>query len=247
MRPSAIVCVPRMEEMIEVRQAQRLLDDIRASIASNWSVGDLEEACRSLVNSWNVVLREEQRNEDIVAQAVDLAVEGFSPRGPNDIDAVRRFCGITMLLSFISMSSPGTEGSFKAVSAATHTAIDILSDYDLGIEFCSKLRSMADRYGDSRIAILVTGDMGVAMSRAGRFREALSPLDDALRLSLQQGDYSSAARYSSEMARCYFELDDEAAAASTWRKALGYAQRCQDRELEAQILTNMRTLSSLYN
>jgi tetratricopeptide (TPR) repeat protein len=239
--------VPGTEEMIEVRHAQRLLDDIQASIASNWSVSDLEEACRSLLHTWNDVLREEQRDDDIVAQAVDLAVAGFSPEGPNDVDAVRRFCGTTMLLSFISMSSPLTEGSFKAISAATHTGIDILSDYELSIAFCSKLRSMADRNGDSRIATLVTGDMGIAMSRAGRFREALSPLDDALRLSLQQADYSSAARYTSEMARSYFELGDETTAASTWRKALGYAQRCQDRELEAQILTNMRTLSSLYN
>lgn len=231
--------------MIEVHQAPQLLDDVQASISSDWEVSDLEEACSSLLSQWNDVLVEDQGEEDIVARAVDLAVAGLS--SPNDIGAVRRFCGATMLLSFISMSSPRPQGSFKAVAAATHTAIDILSDYDLSVAFCSKLIPMASRKGDWKIVTLVTGDMGIAMSRAGQFREALVPLGDALKVSLKEADYSSAARYSSEMARCYFELGDENRAASTWRTALDYAKSCQDQELEAQILTNMRTLSSLNN
>jgi tetratricopeptide (TPR) repeat protein len=233
-----------MIKMVEATQVQEFLEDVRTSIPSSWMVSDLEVISRSIISRWGKIVTDE---EDIVAQAVDLAVANFSPSRPDDFDAVRRFCGLTMLLSFVSMSSPHSHGMFKAVIAATHSAIDILNDYDLGLDFCSKIAPMARSKGAWNVAILVTGDMGIALSRGKKFRDALSPLMDAVELSIKEDDYNSAARYSSELGLSYFELDDYINAASNWQAALNYAKRCQDKELQTQVLTNLRTLSSLNN
>ena len=230
--------------MIEHMQAQEMLKDIQASITPNWVVSDLEVISHSLVSRWSKSLTEE---EDIVVQTFDLAVANFSPVGPDDFNAVRRFCGVTMLLSFISMSSPHTDGIYKVVIAAIHSAIDILNDYELSVDFCSKIAPLARSKGAWNVVILVTGDMGIALSRALRFRDALSPLKEAVELSIKKDDYNSAARYSSEMGRSYFELDEYVKATSIWQTALSYAKRCKDLELQTQILTNLRSLSSLNN
>ena len=227
--------------MQDTSRARLLLEAVESAISPEWTLNELAAASESILAKWTELATSEN---GVVAAAVDLAAKDFEPAGHDDLHAVRRLCGVMMTLSLISLSSKDFDGMYKAAVGAIHLGVDILCDYDLSIDFCKRVAPAATRNAAWNVAILATGDMGIAFARANRYAEALLPLSDAIDLSLENEDYCSAARYGNELGRCYFELGEYDDCGRTFDTALDHAERCGDSDFDAQIRINIRLLQA---
>lgn len=222
-------------------QAANLLKDVRSHTYAHWTVESLVQATAQVLGRWSTV---RSHDRDIIGEAVDVAVSEFEPSMPGSNEAEVRLCGEMALLSLVAAEAPSPyeESIFKAVIATVHLLVDVIGDYDSGQGYCKRVAEASSQHGLHRITILSIGDGGIATRRGGDAVGAIAPLAEAVKLSKTHGDNCSAARYSSELAISFSQLQrfDECRKALAAAKEL--AQECDDVDLQQQIEQNLSSV-----
>lgn len=217
-----------------------LLRKIHSLVGETWTA---ETAVEQAVRIEKEIPEGDLSRNDLVGATLDLAVSGLSPLESNE-SVVRRFCGTLVVLTALSFKAPFPETTYKSVVSTIHVLIDTLFDYSEAAWFCSFAAASARRSGQWNVAIVATGDLGIATMRAGTLRDALGPLGEAVELGVAHNDICAAARYGSELGRCHFELGDRVQSRAALEAALLHSSSCDDESLRAQIRANLSVLGT---
>lgn len=222
---------------LDEENTARIVSEIEALMPVNWRSQDLLDI--------STVITAGACHLDEILEAV-ISV---SPDESNldQYSSARKLAGVLGILALLAARRGEFSTMRKAVIGSLHLQIDVLQDSELTIEFCQAFIEKIPSTSSSFLGVLLEGDQGIAWARLGQFAEAVPHLKRAVGISIETTDYESAARYGSELGRSYFELGDHDLSGTILTSALENARRAGSAELESQIKSNLRVLSSLNN